>query len=103
MAPFLPALVRLDGVTRKNRSLQVPDSGVNGYSTPRTGVEIIKSAIRSRSKERSYRLAFHCLEELHVRLRVLQLVQQEFDGSKLVHRMQDFSQYPQLLQLIGFS
>jgi hypothetical protein len=49
MAPFLPALARLDGVTRENRSLQVPDSGVNGYSTPRKDVrvDLIKStAIR---------------------------------------------------------
>ena len=29
-------------------------------------------------------LSFHCLEELRVRLRVLHLVQQEFDGGELV-------------------
>ncbi len=50
-----------------------------------------------------FELALHCLEKLRIRLRILQLVQQEFDGSKFIHRMQDFAKYPQFLQFIGFS
>lgn len=42
-------------------------------------------------------LALHCLEEFRIRLRVLHLVQQEFDGGEFVHGMQNFSQYPHLL------
>src|SRR5690606_7061591 len=44
--------------------------------------------------------ALHRLEEFVVGLGVLQTIQQEFDGSDLVHGMQYLAQDPHALQLI---
>src|SRR5688572_7396794 len=44
--------------------------------------------------------ALHRIEEIAVRLRVLHLVDEEFDRGQLVHRMQELAQDPDLLQLV---
>src|SRR4051812_119750 len=42
----------------------------------------------------------HCVEEVGVGLRVLQLADQELDGRELVHRVQNLAQDPHLLELV---
>ena len=52
------------------------------------------------ASERERSTALHRSEELVVGLGVLHLVEQEFDRSELVHRMQQLAQDPDLLQLV---
>ena len=51
----------------------------------------LSGRVRFVIEPRKYRLTLHGFEELRIRLRILQLIQQKFDCGKLIHGMKYFS------------